>query len=189
MGRLSKKARIWLILSGGFIFSSIFFPWWGMRLIAPQYREGLYIWVYPYKMEGQIDIINGLNHYIGMKKFEEASFPELTYLPYIIGIIAIVTVVIALLRNRTWLAVWFGIVVVLAAVGLFDIYRWLKSFGTDLDPRAPIEMDPFVPPVFGTNQLANFETFSFFSYGAGLTGIGMIIMLFVLWKGKEKHDK
>ena len=49
-------------------------------LFAPQYPEGLNIIVYPNKLEGEIDIVNGLNHYIGMANFSEKNFPELSYL-------------------------------------------------------------------------------------------------------------
>ncbi|WP_163969553.1 hypothetical protein [Oceanobacillus halotolerans] len=187
MGQINIKGVIWLFISGICFVVSIFFPWWALRLVAPQYKEGLYIWVYPYKMDGEIDIINSLNHYIGMKEFSEASFPELDYLPYIIGGIAFITIIIALIRNRTALMIWTGVVLVLAMLGVYDIYRWLRTFGTNLDPSAPINIDPFIPPIVGTNQLANFETFSFFSYGAVLCTIAIIILLIVLWKGKERH--
>lgn len=188
MNRISKIGRIGLIISAVCFVLSIFFPWWALRLIAPQYPEGLYIWVYPFKMEGDIDIINGLNHYIGMSEFSEASFPELSYLPYILAGIALITLLVALIRNRKLLFAWTGVVLILSAIGMWDIYRWLRTFGTNLDPRAAIEVDPFVPPVFGTNQIANFETFSFFSYGALFGGIAILLLILVLWKGKERHE-
>jgi hypothetical protein len=188
MGRISKKGMIGLFVSAVFFVVSIFFPWWALRLIAPQYQEGLYIWVYPYKLVGEIDIINSLNHYIGMDEFSEASFPELSFLAYIIAGIALITIIVAIIRSRKLLAVWTGIVLIMAAVGIWDIYRWLKTFGTNLDPAAAIEIEPFVPPIFGPNQLANFETFSFFSYGAIIGGIAIILLILVLWKGKEQYD-
>ncbi len=146
------------------------------------------MWVYPHKMEGDIDIINGLNHYIGMERFSEASFPELSYLGYIVAGVAIITLIVAFIRSRKLLAIWTAIVLVLGAIGIYDIYRWLSTFGTRLSPNAPIEIDPFVPPIIGTNQLANFETLSFFSYGAGFVGISILTLIIVLWKGKEHHE-
>ncbi|GGB51987.1 hypothetical protein GCM10011409_31990 [Lentibacillus populi] len=187
MGRISFKGMLGLVLSAICFAVSIFFPWWALRLTAPQYKEGLYMWVYPYKMEGNLDIINSLNHYIGMKQFSEATFPELSYLSYIVGGVAILTLVIAISRNRTLLAGWTVIILALGIVGIYDIYRWLHTFGANLSSSAPIEVDPFTPPIFGTNQLANFETFSFFSYGAGFAGIAIFLLLVVLWKGKERH--
>lgn len=188
MGRISNKGRNGLILSAICFAISIFFPWWAIRLIAPQYPEGLYIWVYANKMEGDVDIINGLNHYIGMAEFSEASFPELSFLAYIIAGIALITLIIAFIRSRTLLAAWTGLVIILGAIGVWDIYRWLREFGMNLDPRAAIKVDPFVPPIFGTNQLANFETFSYFHFGALFGGIAILLLILVLWKGKERHD-
>ena len=85
--KLSVPSMALLIIAAGLFVTSIFFPWWGMKFYAPQYPEGLDIIVYPYKLEdaNDVSIINGLNHYIGMKEFSEENFPELSYLPYIIG--------------------------------------------------------------------------------------------------------
>lgn len=184
--KLPTQSMFLLIGASLLLVISIFLPWWGMRFYAPQYPEGLNIIVYPYKMEGQIDIINGLNHYIGMKPFSEESFPELSYLPYIIGGMALLTLIGALIRNRQYL---YGLIVLFSVggiIGIYDIHRWLKDFGTDLDPMAPIDIEPFVPPVLGENTLANFVTHSYFTYGSYLLGIAFLLMLLSLRKGKTK---
>lgn len=54
-------------------------------LDAPQYPEGLMLEIWPNKIAGDVDIINGLNHYIGMKTLKTSDFIEFTVLPYIIG--------------------------------------------------------------------------------------------------------
>jgi copper chaperone NosL len=185
--RISSIGVLLLVVSGLLLMSTIFLPWWGMTLVAPQYQEGLSIIVFPYKMEGELDIINNLNHYIGMKEFSEASFPELTYLPIIIGIIGLLTIFLALFRKRVLLFVWTGIVVIGSVLGVFDIYRWLKDFGTMLDPKAPIEIEPFIPPIVGKNQLANFETSSFFHVGAYIAGLAILIIIIVSWRFKENE--
>ncbi|CAG7641550.1 hypothetical protein PAESOLCIP111_04244 [Paenibacillus solanacearum] len=165
-----------LYLAAFLLAASIFFPWWGMTFVAPQYPEGLEIIVYPYKMDGRIDIINGLNHYIGMKPFSEASFPELRYLPYLIGGMAALVLLAAIIRGKGWL---YGIIALFAAggiAGLYDIHRWLYNFGTELSPTAPIKIKPFVPPILGRNQIANFVTHSYFSYGSIMIGVAFLLM-------------
>jgi hypothetical protein len=184
--KISKKGSIGVLVAALLLFVSIFLPWWGMKLTAPQYQEGLYIYVYPYKLEGQLDIINGLNHYIGMAEFSEESFSELSYLPYVVGSMAVMTAWIGLFRRRKFLLVWLFVFAFGGALGLYDIYRWLKKYGTELDPHAPIQIDPFVPPVLGTNKLANFTTLSFFSYGAFLAALAFLILILVYWRGKER---
>lgn len=174
-----------LCTSGVLLVLSIFFPWWGMQFFAPQYPEGLNIIVYPYKMEGRIDIINGLNHYIGMKPFSEESFPELRYLPYIIGAMALLTILVGLLRNMKLLYGLICLFIVGGVLGVYDIHRWLKAFGTELDPKAPIDIAPFVPPILGDNTIANFVTHSYFTYGSFIIGIAFLLLLFPIWKERQ----
>lgn len=179
--KLSSTSMLSLFGASGLLVASIFFPWWGMKFFAPQYPEGLDIIVYPYKMEGRIDIINGLNHYIGMKPFSEASFPELNYLPYIIGAMALLTIIVAIFRNMKFLYGLIGLFVIGGILGVYDIHRWLKSYGTELDPKAPIELEPFIPPIIGDNTIANFVTNSYFTYGSFMLGIAFLLMLVPIW--------
>lgn len=183
---LSIASVIALCIAAILLVTSIFFPWWGMRFYAPQYPEGLDIIVYPYKMTGDIDIVNGLNHYIGMKGFSEENFPELQYLPYIIGLLALFTLITAFLRRKSLLYGLIGLFVVGGALGIYDIHRWLSNYGTDLDPTAPIDVDPFVPPVIGENILANFVTESYFTYGSFILGAAFLFILFPLWRDRKR---
>ena len=175
-----------LIAAAIILVLSLFVPWWGMKFYAPQYPEGLDIIVYPTTLAGDIEVVNGLNHYIGMKPFSNDTFPELQFMPYIIVAIAILTIIVAFLRKKSLL---YGLIVTFAAagaLGIFDMYRWLKKFGTELDPAAPIDLDPFVPPIIGENTIANFVTNSYFTWGALLLGIVFLLMVFPLWKDRAK---
>ena len=51
---------------------------------------------------------------------------------------------------------------------LADLQYWLASFGTNLDPRAPLSssIEPFVPPVLGKGYVGQFSTVA--TPGAGL---------------------
>jgi hypothetical protein len=85
MNSISRNSTAMLILSGLCILSAIFLPIWSIYLDAPQYPEGLGLSIYANKLGGDVDIINGLNHYIGMKTLHAEEFIEFTVLPYIIG--------------------------------------------------------------------------------------------------------
>ena len=98
--RLSLVSSLLIALSAVLVGVSLFFPWWQMVFFAPQYPEGLNIIVYPNKLEGEIDIVNGLNHYIGMENFSEENFPELAYLPYLVIGLAVITLLTAILRKK-----------------------------------------------------------------------------------------
>ncbi|OLO28641.1 hypothetical protein BTR23_17140 [Alkalihalophilus pseudofirmus] len=183
--QLSFPSVVSLLIAAVLIVISIFFPWWGMKFYAPQYQEGLNILVYPYKLVGEIDIINSLNHYIGMANFSEATFPELQFLPYIIGVLALMTIIVAFLRNKITLYGLIGIFIAFGGYGLYYLNQTLTKFGTELDPKAPITIDPFVPPVIGENTLANFVTHSSFSSGSFLIGFAFLLMLYPIWKERK----
>jgi copper chaperone NosL len=184
--KLSVGSMASLIGAAGLIFASIKFPWWGMKFYAPQYREGLDIIVYPSKLEGNIEIVNGLNHYIGMAPFSNESFPELQYLPGLITGLAVIIIIIALLRRKNLLYIPAGLLIVGGAIGIYDMNRWLTKFGTELDPKAPIELEPFVPPIIGENILANFVTHSYFTTGSFLLGAAFLLTLLPFWLERRK---
>ncbi len=184
--KISAGSMASLIGAAAFLFASIKFPWWGMKFFAPQYPEGLDIVVYPSKLDGDIDIVNGLNHYIGMSPFSNESFPELQYLPGLIIGMAILFIIIALFRRKSLLYFPIGLLAVGGAVGIYDMHRWLTKFGTELDPKAPIELDPFVPPIIGENILANFVTHSYFTTGSFLLGAAFILTLLPFWLERRR---
>ncbi|WP_243291379.1 hypothetical protein [Bacillus sp. FJAT-47783] len=184
--RLSSISSILIITAAILIAASMFFPWWGMRFYAPQYPEGLNIIVYPNKLEGEIDIVNGLNHYIGMKNFSEDNFPELNFLPYLIGGLALFTLITGLLRSKKMLYILIGLFTVGGMLGVWDLYRWLKDFGTNLNETAPITIEPFIPPLIGENTLANFVTESYLGSGSFIVLAAFILLLCPLWKDRKK---
>ncbi|THE13245.1 hypothetical protein E1I69_07840 [Bacillus timonensis] len=184
--RLSPLSALLLLGSAGLIVVSLFFPWWRMEFFAPQYPEGLNIIVHPDRLEGEIDIVNGLNHYIGMKNFSEENFPELQFLPYLISGLAALVLITALIRRKLLLYGVIALVAIGGLLGIWDVHRWLKAFGTDLDPMAPIKVDPFVPPIIGENTLANFVTYSHLGMGTYLFIAAFLLLLIPLWKDRVK---
>ncbi|QCJ45385.1 hypothetical protein FAY30_25355 [Bacillus sp. S3] len=164
---------------------SIFFPWWKMIFFAPQYPEGLNIIVYPNKLEGEIDIVNGLNHYIGMANFSEENFPELGYLIYLVGGLVVLTLITAILRKKSVLYGLIGLLTIGGIIGVLDLRKALHDFGTNLSPDAPIKIDPFVPPIIGHNTVANFVTNSVLGIGAYLLIAAFILLLIPLWKDRK----
>ena len=76
---LSKLSIILLSISGIGLVISIFVPIWAIYLEAPQYPEGLGMFLHANKITGDYEIINGLNHYIGMKPFIRKIFGNLKY--------------------------------------------------------------------------------------------------------------
>lgn len=184
--KISGPSSLILVMSACLLAASIFFPWWRMEFVAPQYPEGLNIIVFPNKLEGEIEIVNGLNHYIGMRGFSEENFPELTYLVYIIGGLAGFTLLTAIIRRKSLLVVLLTAFIIGGILGIWDLNRWLYDFGTNLSPKAPIKIDPFVPPILGENTIANFITYSSLQTGSYLVLAAFMLALIPLWKDRRK---
>jgi len=186
---LSIVSVISLVVAAILIVIAVQVPWWKMDFFAPQYPEGLDIIVYPDEVTGDIDIINNLNHYIGMKEFNTESFPELQFLSYIAYGFAVLTLIVAFLRRRLYLFILTILLAIGGAVGLIDMHFWLKEYGTNLDPTAAMHLDPFVPPIIGKNQIANFTTYSKFGLGGYLLGVVFLIYVFCLWYDRKKKGR
>ena len=72
--------RVLLGVCGLMLIAVLFVPMWRIDLDAPQYPEGLQMLIFSNKLGGNVDIINGLNHYIGMKTLhnpKHTEFPQL----------------------------------------------------------------------------------------------------------------
>lgn len=159
---LHPITRILAAVCGLAIVVIIFVPIWKIELDAPQYPEGLELYIYANKLGGQVDIINGLNHYIGMRELHEKDFVEFVALPYIIGAFAVFGLLTALVNRKWFLYTWFILFVLFGVAAMVDFYMWLYNYGHNLDPRAPIQVPgmTYQPPLLGFKQLLNFGAYS-----------------------------
>lgn len=176
--KISTLSRVLLLTVSGLLFASLLFPMWRIELQAPQYPEGLVLQLHANKIGGDVDVINGLNHYIGMKTLHKENFVEFTILPYIFiffGLFALVMVFIAKKKGVILLFSSFLLFGVLAAI---DFYRWNYQYGHDLDPNAAIKVPgmAYQPPLLGYKQLLNFGAYSIPDIGGWML-IGVIILL------------
>ncbi len=79
--KISKLSKALLLIAAIALVISLFVPIWCIYLDAPQYPEGLSLQIWAGAIAGDVDIINGLNHYIGMKTLHTGDFIEFTVLP------------------------------------------------------------------------------------------------------------
>jgi hypothetical protein len=160
-------------------------PLWRISMEAPQYPNGLYMDIYAYKVEGggdgqHLQEINTLNHYIGMRKLDEAAFADLGWIPFALGALFLFALRIAALGDVRGLV---DLAVMTTYVSLFSFGRFvfmLYNFGHHLDPRAPMKVKPFMPVVVGTKKIANFTTHSWpqaGSYFLAAFVLGLFVVL------------
>lgn len=151
-------------------------PLWKISMTAPQYPDGLYMEIYAHKIEGgnngqHIKEINTLNHYIGMHKIDRAELSDLDWIPFAIGLLIVLTLRCAAIGNVRALV---DLAVVAGYVGVFAMGKFvykLYVFGHNLDPDAPIKLEPFTPAIFGTKKIANFTTSSYPQLGSLYIGV------------------
>lgn len=180
-----------LVLAGILLVVSLFNPIWRIELDAPQYPEGLMLQLHANKIGGDVDIINGLNHYIGMATLHTENFFEFTVLPYVFGTFAFISLILVFINNRKAVfgfLITFVLFVILAGV---DFYRWNYEYGHNLDPNAAIKVPgmAYQPPLIGYKQLLNFGAYSIPDIGGWmLTCAGILLFVVVLKEFKFKKS-
>jgi copper chaperone NosL len=180
--RIERRRTPLLLAAAGLLAAASLLPIWGMILVSTQYPDGLRMVVYPTRIVGDLAEINALNHYIGMTPITDEFFLELRFLQPALLALAGVAALAALLRNVRWVA-WLPLAAMigLACGGLGVMQYRLWQFGHQLDPAAPITIDPFTPPMVGLNQIAQFASYSYFSWGFFLPLMaGLLVALVVL---------
>ncbi len=182
MKKLSSLSRIIIAIGALALIVLYFVPVWSIYLIAPQYPEGLSMQIWLNKLSGQVEIINGLNHYIGMKHIKEEMFPEFGYLVYILGFYILFGLVVALTGSRKLLTVYLVLFVVGGIAALVDFYLWGYDYGHNLDPTAAIQVPgmSYQPPVIGHKKLLNFDAFSYPDTG-GWIAVVVAGVFFLIW--------
>ena len=178
---LSKLSRILLIVCGISLIVSIFVPLWAIYLEAPQYPEGLAMFLWSNKITGDYEIINGLNHYIGMKTIHQEDFWEFNVLPYALGFFAILCLVAAFLNKKIWLYITTVLFLIFGVAFMVDFWLWEYDYGHNLDPNAAIVVPgmSYQPPLIGFKQLLNFGAYSYPDIG-GIIMFAVAAILIIL---------
>ena len=189
---MSTRARILLILASLSLALAFFLPLWAVYLQAPQYPEGLGMLIRVNDVTGlkpnDLANINNLNHYIGMKRIEPTSIPELRIMPYVLAALLAFGLAAAV-AGRRWMArAWVGAFALVALVGLADFYKWEYDYGHDLDMENAIIKVPgmnYQPPLIGSKQLLNFRATSLPASGGyilmGALAVGLLAVV-VDWR-------
>ncbi len=192
--KLSIASRILVAFASGALVAVFFLPVWRIDLFAPQYPEGLSMYIWINTITGDVDIINGLNHYIGMKHITVDMFPEFRFLPFVVGFFMLLGMAVAITGSRRFLFYYIALTVIGGMLAMYDFYKWGYEYGHNLDPTAPIQVPglSYQPPLFGHKRLLNFDAYSFPDVGgwvviaAGLLAFGV---WFTEWHRRRKQRK
>lgn len=186
--RRFRRPTLLLSAAALLLLVSIFFPYWRIRLYAPQYPGGLVAQVYVNRVEGDVREIDGLNHYIGMRPLEEAAQLERSLSIILIAAMALL-VAGAIYVHSPWAAVLSLPTLLYPLIFLADLYYWLWYFGTNLDPKAPLSssVKPFVPPLLGEGQIGQFRVVAIWDIGLWLSILASICIIVGLYYHRKAY--
>lgn len=83
------------------------------------------------------------------------------WIPFVLGLFILLSlrgVVFGRMGNVVDL---FALFTYFGLFSMVNFYYRLYTYGTDLDPRAPMTIEPFVPTLIGKNKIANFIQYSY----------------------------
>ncbi len=158
--------RSLLVVAALALLLTYFLPLWNLTMFAPQYPDGLRLDIYSHALAGgrrgqDIREINVLNHYIGMRDIAEEDFTEFKWMPFVIGALALLCLRAAVHGNGGSLVDVLVLFVYFGAFSLWSFAYKLYQYGHNLSPTAAVKVEPFMPPVFGFKQIANFQVYSY----------------------------
>lgn len=162
------------VVAGGLaallLLASLALPLWEAELQAPQYPGGLLMQASGGRVSGDVEEINLLNHYVGMRPFRAEDVPELGLWGAAVllglGLVAVATV-----ARRRWLRVAAKAGLFAIPVGVLADIQWrLWQYGHDLNPDAALRVGEFTPHVLGRTKVWNFNTLA-------RPGLGLLAVL------------
>lgn len=189
-GKLVSARALELVLmvaAGAMLLVSLLLPYWGITLHAPQYPKGLRIEAFAYQLTGDVFEVDGLNHYIGMMKLDNAAVIERQLALVAIPLIALLAVVSLGLRG-VWRTLARLPIIIFPVVFVADLFAWLYYAGHSLDPRAPLSssIKPFTPHIVGVGTIGQFSTEAMFMSGFWLAAVAALLVLaFTLWQWRS----
>ena len=190
--RVPGAGRLLLVGAAVLLAASIFVPLWQIHLVAPQYQEGLDLYIYSHKLEagneGQdLSEINNLNHYIGMAPIEEEDFAEMTFIPFLLGGFSLLALRAAFFGTVKSVVDTLVLFIYFGAFSMWRFYYQLYTYAHNLDPRAPMDIEPFTPILIGWKQIANFTQYSFPREGSALLLLTVVCFAGAIWMG-VRHE-
>lgn len=199
-----KKSGSLMIIGSLLLLGLFVFPLWNIMLGAPQYPIplGMNIHIDGIKGVEEFDIqnIDGLNHYIGMKTIPKPEeMWEFTAFPFVIGGMVFLGVIIGIFGfmgaiSNHWFLGWFVLMSILGILGMYDFNAWMIDYGTNLDPRAIMKITnldgtpmTYKPPLFGHEKMLNFDVTSLPHTGAYMMFMGMTLTVVAFFVGKGEY--
>jgi len=189
---MNIRHKLLLVVAALMLLPLYYIPFWSISMTAPQYPEGIGMYIHINDVRGHnrhdIQSINTLNHYIGMKEIHVDEIPEIKIMPYIFAFMIGSLILIALIGNQKLLLAWLILFVILSIAGIVDYYLWGYDYGHNLSPDAPIKVPgmSYQPPLIGTKQLLNIRASSYPTWGSAFIAGSFFLGAFVYYLNFKK---
>lgn len=187
-GKMSGTAQVILALAAILLSVSFFAPLWHIGLWAPQYPEGLNLYIWSSKLGGDVGTVNILNHYVGMAAIKADDIPELKFFPIVFAVLIATGLAAAAFGRKLFSNIWIAGLMGFALWAFYDFYAWEHKFGTELSPDAPLKMEDMVyqPPLIGSKEFLNITATSWPSW-AGIAMTVSILLAVIVFLLNYKH--
>ena len=172
-----------LIVAAAVLMAAVYVaPLWNLTMFAPQYPQGLRLDIWSYKLEGgnggqDLKEINVLNHYIGMRDLAAEDFTEFHWIPFVAGALGLVMLRAAVHGRMKDLVDALVLMTYFSAFSLWSFAEKLWQYGHNLSPTAAVKVPGFMPPLFGFQQIANFEVYSYPQAASYALGGAMLLLV------------
>lgn len=186
--KMSKISRRSMLLAAMLLLPLYWIPFWTISMSAPQFPGGIGMHIHINDVTGHnrhdIQSINTLNHYIGMKEINKEDFREFDVMPWVIGFMVVLGIVAAVQGNPKWIRLWLGLMILMGIVGFVDYYMWGYDYGHNLNPDAPIKVPgmSYQPPLLGCKQLLNINACSWPYLGSIFMAASVGLAGFAEWR-------
>jgi len=174
---MSIRSKLLFLIAGLMLIPLYYVPFWTISMTAPQYPEGIGMYISINDIQGHnrhdLQNINILNHYIGMKEIHKEEIPELRIIPWIVAAMILLAVIAALSGSYKMMIAWLVLFLLLSAAGLVDYWLWGYDYGHNLNPEAPIKVPgmSYQPPLIGSKQLLNIRASSWPTWGSSFLAL------------------
>jgi copper chaperone NosL len=180
MSNMRVRARLLLLAAALLLIPAWSVPLWSIRVVAPQYNDGLGMYIGARDIVGHtehdIQNINILNHYIGMKPIVPSEVTPLEVMPWAIIGLAGSALLVALIGRRWAIGAWLAAFTVVGLAGLYEFYSWNWDYGNNLSPDAPIKVPgmTYTPPLIGVKTLLNMRASSWPYWGTAFVALSFM---------------
>lgn len=171
-----------LVAAGLLVVTSLFLPYWGMTLHAPQYPQGLHVTVRLTGMSGDVAEIDELNHYLGLSPIENGGRLERAVAPWAVPAMA------GLLGLASWVYDRRAALLTVPALAFpagfaADLWTLLDRFGHSIDPHSALggAVEPFTPTMVGHGAIGQFTTDAQFGVGFWFAVLASVLGAVGLW--------